>query len=169
MSLASAPASRRLGRLAAGLSATVVAAAGMVLTAAPAHAQAAVDVRVLAFGELRIIGSNSNDAIVVSGVGPVFVSNSLGSLQAGPGCVPDGSRLRCDGVKTIHASAMFGDDSVRNSTPLASTLSGGGGNDRLTGGFGNDYLSGGVGGADVVDGRSGTDTCFGETESNCEK
>lgn len=158
----------RLGRLASGLAVVAAAATASVLAATPAYADPVVRVGMLAQDELRIEGSEQRDGLVVSGAGPFYVSDSSGFLKAGPGCVKDGARVRCDQVKLIQVFAKGGDDSVRNNTPLPSNLFGGGGNDQLTGGFDKDFIEGNVGG-DVVDGRSGFDTCSGETESNCEK
>ena len=158
----------RLVRLAAGLSVVAASSAATLLTAVPAHA--ATPVTVSMTGSLmRINGSDGGESIRVGTLnGFVTVSNSIGSVQAGPGCRQLGGVVRCDGVTNIGYNGNNGDDSFRNDTSLRVSGSGGNGADRLFGGPGDDALRGGFN-SDLVNGGAGTDFCDAEAESSCER
>lgn len=157
--------SRTLARLAAGLS---VAAGAALLAAAPAQAATPV-VAYKPFGSvMRITGSDVGESVVLTVFnGALTVSNTLGTVQAGPGCIQLGSAVRCDGVTAVGWNGNGGDDSFRNETSLTVSGNGGPGRDRYTGGPGKDRFRGGDG-VDLVDGGGGEDHCEAESESACE-
>ena len=146
---------------------------------------------------ILVNGSAVADGIDVSPLGGfVTVSNTLGSVAAGPGCRQLGSGVRCptSGITRVDVFAGDGNDAIRNNTTLPSTLSGDNGADTvnggakadlLAGGFGDDVINGGAGddqirglagndrlsggaGIDRIDGGGNTDSCDGESEINCE-
>lgn len=96
------------------------------------------------------ISGGAGGQVVVDDAGAAIVPLPSGCVAASP------SRATCSGVLRITADAGDLDDSVRNDTALASTLSGGSGHDTLVGGSANDLLRGG-GDLDVLDGREGDD------------
>lgn len=161
----------RLARLAAGLAVTAAASGMTLLAAAPAQAATPVTVTTAFNGKvMRIAGSDVGEAVVVTNLGGVpTVTNSLGSVQAGPGCTQLGSAVRCGtAVTSIGYNGNAGDDSFRNDTALFVSAIGGTGSDRLSGGSANDKLVGGTG-VDFLNGGGGTDSCDGENESACER
>lgn len=125
-------------------------------------------------------GSEANGIDLNGSAGSsMTVTDTLVSVTAGAGCQQLGALVRCStvGVTRVVVTAGLGNDAVRNNTNIASTLSGGGGFDRLfggsaadaiNGGSGDDILSGGAG-SDTLDGGTGIDRCTGEFESNCEQ
>lgn len=165
--------SYRLARVAAGLSVVAASSAGALLTAVPAHAATPVVVSKIStpsVSAMRIVGSDGGESIRVGTLNGFFtVSNSIGSVQAGPGCLQLGAVVRCDGVTSMSYSGNGGDDSFRNDTSLrVSSADGGAGSDRLFGGPADDRLRGGLG-DDLVNGLGGTDFCEAEAESACER
>jgi Ca2+-binding RTX toxin-like protein len=161
------PRTHRLGRLAAGLSVAAATTATTLLGATPAYAASPVTT-FLNDGALFIDGSSIGDSVTATGnSGTVTLSNTLGTITAGSGCVQLGASVKCSGVTFIRFAGFAGDDSFTNDTSIRSVLSGGGGNDRMTGGSGDDRIDGGRL-TDAAFGRGGTDTCNAESESTCE-
>lgn len=161
---------RHRARLAAGLTVAVAASAMTLLAAAPAQAATPVIASTAFNGKIvRIAGSDVGESIVVSIFnGKLSVANTLGSVQAGTGCVQVGAAAQCGtGVTGIGYNGGTGDDTIRNDTSLFLSAIGGPGSDRLNGGSANDKLVGGTG-VDFLNGGIGTDTCDGENESSCE-
>lgn len=159
--------SPRPRRLVTGLAVIAAAAATTLLGAAPASAATVATARVTA-GNMIVVGSDFGDSITASGGNSTIdVSNTLGSITAGTGCVQLGAVVRCSGVNAIAFSGLGGDDTFRNNTSLPGNLRGGNGNDRLTGGSGDDRISGNLG-TDFAFGLGGFDTCIAENESGCE-
>jgi RTX calcium-binding nonapeptide repeat (4 copies) len=107
-------------------------------------------------------------AIALSPDGRSYVIDSVVPLEIGGSiCThPDGleNELVCEAkaIGGFEVSAGGGDDSVMVAAevPIAVTLRGGPGDDRLVGGAGADKLIGGVG-DDVLIGRGGDDSVFG--------
>lgn len=168
--MSSTPLRHHLARLAAGVSVAVATSALTLLAAAPA--QAATPVLVSKTGPnssvMRIVGSDVGESVRVTSLnGAVTVSNTLGSVQAGLGCVQLGAAVKCPGITFIGYSGGPGDDSFRNDTSLPTSANGGAGTDRYTGGPGQDRFAGGPG-TDIVNGGNGSDTCDAESESACE-
>jgi Ca2+-binding RTX toxin-like protein len=160
-------ASRRLARLAAGLSVAAAATATTLLGAAPAYAATPVTTSVSG-GTLNVVGTGFGDSVTANGGnGVVTLSNLLGSITAGTGCTQLGSTVRCTGVNALQFSGLGGDDTFRNNTSTRSFLAGGAGSDRITGGPGNDVIRGGSG-VDFAFGQGGLDICTAENESGCE-
>lgn len=158
----------RFARLAAGISVAAATSAATLLTAAPAQAATPVTVTKAFDSVMRINGSDGQESVRVSILnGFVTVSNILGSVQAGAGCVQLGAAVRCDNVTLIGYNGGGGDDSFRNDTSLTASGNGGLGNDRYTGGPGQDRYKGGPGN-DIVNGGNGSDHCDAESESACE-
>ena len=165
--------SHRLARLGAGLSVVAASSAATLLAAVPAHAATPVVVSKIStpsVSAMRIVGSDGGEGIRVSTLnGFVTVSNSIGSVQAGAGCLQLGGVVRCDGVTSMSYSGNGGDDSFRNDTSVRiNSADGGAGSDRLFGGPADDRLRGGLG-DDLVNGGGGTDSCEAEAESACER
>ncbi|WP_219471297.1 calcium-binding protein [Nonomuraea rhizosphaerae] len=137
---------------------------------------------------ILVNGSSAADGIELFPSGTfVSVSNTLGSVVAGPGCTAVGAVVRCPttGVTRVDVFAAAGDDAIRNSTRFGGTLSGDNGNDTVNGGGNTDVLAGGLGddtlsgnagddrlvggpGEDRLNGGAGTDACEGELEVACE-
>lgn len=161
---------------------------GAVALAGPASA--ATVTAQLDSGRILVNGSSVADGIDIglnSAGTVVTISNTLGSVAAGPGCTQAGIATQCPagGIDRVDVFAGDGGDAIRNNTKLPSTLSGdngidtvnGGtgadnlfgsfGNDTLNGRGGNDRLSGGIG-TDTLNGGADTDRCDGEVETNCE-
>ncbi len=158
-----------VARIAAGVSVAAAASALTLLAAAPAQAATPVSVTKALGTVMRIAGSDGQESLRVSILnGAVTVSNTLGSVKAGSGCVQLGAAVRCDGVTSIGYNGNGGDDSFRNDTSLLASASGGAGADRYSGGPGEDRFRGGPG-DDVVNGGNGSDICDAETESACER
>jgi len=161
------PRRHRFGRLAAGLTVAAAATASTLLGATPAYAAAPVTTFVNG-GALFIDGTVLGDSVTASGTnGTVTLSNLIGSITAGPGCVQLGAEVRCSGVTFMRFAAFGGDDTFTNNTSTRSVLNGMSGNDRLTGGSGNDDIDGGRG-VDSAFGQGGSDKCAAENESGCE-
>lgn len=97
--------------------------------------------------------------LTVSLSGPDYVLTDPGAtVGAGPGCTASGNTATCAGAGII-GMTLTGDDgadSLKNTTPTPSTLSGGDGNDSLEGGSGNDTLRGNQG-VDSLSGGPGDD------------
>jgi Ca2+-binding RTX toxin-like protein len=158
---------RRLGRVVAGFSVAAAATAATLLGAAPAYAQTGATAQMLG-SQLSITGAQGADAITANGGnGVVTLSNTVGSITAGPGCQQLGGIVQCTGLQSMSFRGLGGDDAFRNNTNIRSTLSGGSGNDRLSGGSVNDRITGGLG-VDFAFGLGGFDTCTAENESSCE-
>jgi hypothetical protein len=166
----------RLARLTAGITLVAATTATTLLGATtPAYAAQSTPSAAVTFGLLGVTGSTVADVITATGSnGTISLSNSLGSITAGTGCVQLGATVRCTGVKLIEfqdSGGEFGgggDDTFRNNTSTRSNLFGGFGNDKLTGGSGKDRIAGGPG-TDAANGGLGVDSCTAETESNCEQ
>jgi Ca2+-binding RTX toxin-like protein len=114
------------------------------------------------------------------------LSDTGATIAAGPGCSAGGSTATCPagGIIGITVSASDGGDTINNTTPTPSTLSGGDGDDALQGGSGNDLLRGNKGvdnhnggpGDDYIDTRgnagdvvtcgAGTDTVIADVEDS---
>ncbi|MBB5968010.1 calcium-binding protein [Planomonospora venezuelensis] len=161
---------------------------GAVALAGPASA--ATVTAQLDSGRILVNGSSAADGITIrlNTAGTVAtISNSLGSVAAGPGCTQSIGEVKCPtgGIDRIDVFAGDGRDSITNETNLPSTLSGdngidnvngGSSADNLFGGFGDDKLNGRGGndrligsiGSDTLDGGADTDRCDGEAETNCE-
>ena len=107
-------------------------------------------------------------AIGVSADGRDYVIDSMTPLEVGGDiCAhPEGNpnELLCDAapIAGFEVNAGAGDDVVRLSrdVPVAATLRGGSGNDRLVGGAAADKLLGGAG-DDILVGRAGDDWLYG--------
>jgi Ca2+-binding RTX toxin-like protein len=138
-----------------------VAAAVAVALIAPAGAQAATVG--YANGKITIAAGpgESNKMSVNEGDGSYQITESGGSIEAGPGCTkaPDAQRVGCPATGTVVLEAALGDgdDSLIVSAGLPAEIDGGPGNDSITGGFGDDVIRGGDG-ADRIDGNTGNDT-----------
>ena len=159
---------RHLTRLAAGVSVAAATSALTLLAAAPAQAATPVTVTKALGTVMRINGSDGQESLRLTVFnGAVTVSNTLGSVQAGSGCVQLGAAVKCDGVSSVGYNGNGGDDSFRNDTSLLVSANGGAGDDRYTGGPGQDRFRGGLG-SDIVNGGNGSDHCDAETESACE-
>ncbi|MFG3438851.1 calcium-binding protein [Nonomuraea sp. NPDC047897] len=175
-------------RMFAGAGLALGLVTGAVALAGPASA--ATVTAQLDSGRILVNGSSADDGIEIdlNAAGTVVtISNTLGSVAAGPGCAQAGGTARCPagGIDRVDVFAGDGIDAIRNNTKLPSTLSGdngfdnvsggsgadilfgGFGDDKLNGGLGNDRLSGGIG-TDTLNGGADTDRCDGEIESNCE-
>jgi Ca2+-binding RTX toxin-like protein len=162
------PLRRHLTRLAAGVSVAAATSALTLLAAAPAQAATPVTVTKALGTVMRINGSDGQESLRLTVFnGAVTVSNTLGSVQAGSGCVQLGAAVKCDGVSSVGYNGNGGDDSFRNDTSLLVSANGGAGDDRYTGGPGQDRFRGGLG-SDIVNGGNGSDFCDAETESACE-
>ena len=160
---------RHLTRLAAGVSVAAATSAVTLLAAAPAQAATPVTVTKALGTVMRINGSDGQESLRITVFnGAVTVSNTLGSVQAGSGCVQLGAAVKCDGVSSVGYNGNGGDDSFRNDTSLLVSANGGAGTDRYTGGSGEDRFRGGPG-SDIVNGGNGSDFCDAETESACER
>lgn len=95
----------------------------------------------------------------VSVSGADFVLSDPGAtIVASPPCSGSGSTASCPNAGIIGFTVTGGDgaDSIRNTTPTPSTLSGGDGNDSLEGGASNDTLRGNQG-IDTLSGGAGND------------
>lgn len=159
---------RHVTRLAAGVSVAAATSALTLLAAAPAQAATPVTVTKALGTVMRINGSDGQESLRLTVFnGAVTVSNTLGSVQAGSGCVQLGAAVKCDGVSSVGYNGNGGDDSFRNDTSLLVSANGGAGDDRYTGGPGQDRFRGGLG-SDIVNGGNGSDFCDAETESACE-
>jgi Ca2+-binding RTX toxin-like protein len=138
---------------------TVLAA----LTAVPVHAAEAPLTVLLA-------GGSEADTITIglSSDGRSYWINSAVPLEVGGSVCshPEGkpNELVCEAASIggFEVNAGGGDDSiaVTSTVPIAVTLRGGPGDDRLFGGAGNDKLVGGAG-DDLLVGRAGDDSLFG--------
>jgi len=189
----------RARRIVGALVLTAAGLSGAALAATPASAATGVQVFANpANGLVRVIAGSEANGLDISSVGStVTVSASAGPTpKAGNGCVQLGGAVRCTGAGLISVSLGAGDDAVRYSGDLQTTMEGQGGNDRLSGGSGrdtlngdnrfrvpgstpvggNDNLFGGGGddrlfggvGTDTAAGDGGTDSCDAESESSCE-
>lgn len=134
-------------------------------SAAPAHASER-SVNLLLAG-----GPEDNEiTIALSADGRSFVIDSIAPLEVGGGiCThPEGkpNEIVCEAaaIGGFEVNANGGDDSVLigKAVPLAVTLRGGPGDDKLVGGSGNDKLLGGAGN-DVLVGRAGNDWLAGSS------
>ena len=91
---------RHLTRLAAGVSVAAATSALTLLAAAPAQAATPVTVTKALGTVMRINGSDGQESLRLTVFnGAVTVSNTLGSVQAGSGCVQLGAAVKCDGVQ----------------------------------------------------------------------
>ncbi len=107
-------------------------------------------------GTITIVGTNSNDRIVVS-----MVPGNRFRVVAG--FLPGGRQLfNAAGVNLFKILAMGGDDvvMVRPNVSVRTLIDGGDGNDMLTGGSGSNILLGGNG-DDVLTGRGARDILIG--------
>ena len=110
---------RHLPRLAAGVSVAAATSALSLLAAAPAQAATPVTVTKALGTVMRINGSDGQESLRLTVFnGAVTVSNTLGSVQAGSGCVQLGAAVKCDGVHSVGYNGNGGDDSFRNDTSL---------------------------------------------------
>jgi Ca2+-binding RTX toxin-like protein len=108
------------------------------------------------------IGEVNELTISLSG-GSYTLSDPGAIISAGTLCTASGNTATCPvtGINGITVAAGDGADSVQNTTPTPSTLSGGDDNDSLEGGFGNDTVRGNQGvdthaggvGDDFIDSR----------------
>jgi RTX calcium-binding nonapeptide repeat (4 copies) len=146
------------------------ALAASALLCAPAQA-ATVSVE---GGSLRVsaaAGEQNALSVWQSDLGGVGVSDRKVPLTAGAGCVVtptspnDATCLALGATPTLELDAGDGDDSVELSAPLAATLKGGEGADRLNGGPGADRLEGGPG-DDQLTGGDGDDRLDGDRGSD---
>lgn len=123
----------------------------------------------LSNGTLTVEGTSSNDVFSVTvsgsqltvtrnGVGKSFTAASVNAIHVFAGEGNDVIELSSS-PKPVYVDAGMGDDRVYGS-PLADTLTGGGGNDRLLGNAGDDRLNG-SGGKDSLFGGDGNDRLFG--------
>ncbi|MFB9890590.1 calcium-binding protein [Planobispora takensis] len=178
-----------LKRTGVALGLATVLFTGVTTLAGPASAAATVTAQ-LDSGRILVNGSTVADGIDINinAAGTVVtISNTLGSVAAGPGCTQVGTATRCPagGIDRVDVFANSGNDAIRNNTKLPSTLAGNNGIDTLNGGSNNDFLAGGFGddtlngngGNDTLSGNLdfdrlnggiGTDRCTGEVETNCE-
>ncbi len=119
---------RHLTRLAAGVSVAAATSALTLLAAAPAQAATPVTVTKALGTVMRINGSDGQESLRLTVFnGAVTVSNTLGSVQAGSGCVQLGAAVKCDGVSSVGYNGNGGDDSFRNDTSLLVSANGGAG------------------------------------------
>ena len=99
-------------------------------------------------------------SVAISG-GFVVVGNPASAITVGAGCtLVTAHQARCQAagsVSGLSLRSLDGDDTVTNSTGIASLIRAGDGNDRLVGGSGADTLNGGYG-SDVLQGGAGLDT-----------
>ncbi|MEV0584320.1 hypothetical protein [Nonomuraea sp. NPDC050310] len=164
----------------------LLAAAPLVLAAAPAHALTNVT---LTGGLLSINSGTVSDNITIKVVGTTIeVVNTNDTLITNFACAqvnPNTVRCPSASVSRIVANVKDGSDIVRNNTalPLQAFLGigsdqyfGGSNQDRVSGDFGRDTMVGNGGndimdggpGVDSADGGSGTDVCVAESEVACE-
>jgi len=148
--------------------------ASLIVSTLPAHAAAATATTVV-FGPARIgtgltvTAGNAANTITLSFTpsGAVQVNDKLAPVtSASRTCAQiDTHTLVCPSPTFVTVLAGAGDDVVKNTTSLPSTLDGAGGADllvggtgpdRITGGAGNDVIDGGLG-ADLMDGGGGRD------------
>jgi Ca2+-binding RTX toxin-like protein len=104
-------------------------------------------------------GTAETNVLVISVSGADYSLTDQGATIVGePLCTASGGTATCPGggIIGITVSAGDGSDSVTNTTPTPSTLSGGDGNDSLEGGSGNDILRGNKG-VDTHAGGAGDD------------
>jgi Ca2+-binding RTX toxin-like protein len=148
------PPRRRLPTLVAALACTVLLTAPSAL----ARTNAAV-VAVAGDNELRLEPTDPAQAMRMT-VGTegalVRVTDAIGGVTAGAGCLQDGLAAVCASVSAIHATGSSSGDLLRNDTGLRSTLVGAAGGDALIGGANADLLDAGSG-DDFTDGREGDD------------
>ncbi|HEX6652526.1 MAG TPA: calcium-binding protein [Thermoleophilaceae bacterium] len=99
-----------------------------------------------------------NDLTISLSGGDFVLSDSGAAIAAGPPCSGAGTTAACPSAGIIGFTVSGADeaDSLRNTTPTASTLSGGDGNDSLEGGSGDDTLRGNKG-IDTLSGGAGDD------------
>ena len=139
---------------------TVLAAGSAA--AAPAAEPSSLNVLLTGGPEQNVI------SVRVSLDGTSYLIDSIGPLEAPTGvCLHREEKetaLSCEAVKiaSFEVNAGAGDDSITIApkVPVAVTLRGAGGDDRLYGGAGSDKLVGGVG-ADTIYGRAGDDWIYG--------
>jgi len=135
----------------------------VALAATPAHAAEAPLTMLLAGGTeadtIEIGLSADGRSYLIDSVVPLEVG---GTVCVHPEAHPN--ELVCEAARIggFEVNAGGGDDSivVAATVPIAVTLRGGPGDDRLVGGAGADKLIGGVG-DDLLTGRSGNDSLFG--------
>jgi Ca2+-binding RTX toxin-like protein len=138
------------------------------LAAVPAHASEPPLTVLLAGG-----AEASSISIGLSSDGRTYVIDSLVQLEVGGNVCwhPEGqaNELLCEAaaIGGFEVNAGNGDDTVVVSAavPIAVTLRGGPGNDRLVGGAGSDKMVGGAG-EDVLVGRAGADGLFGGPDAD---
>lgn len=112
-------------------------------------------------------GGTNNITVINSGTTYTITEFSTFSLKAGAGCTQvSPTQVNCvvSGLTAINADTGDMNDQIANNTAVASTLSGGSGNDFVTGGSANDTLNGGTG-ADSLTGNGGTDLANYATET----
>jgi Ca2+-binding RTX toxin-like protein len=110
---------------------------------------------------IKAAPGESNKMTFNEGDGSYQITESGGSIEAGPGCTkaPDAQRVGCPagGTNLLQADLGDGDDSLTVSAGIASEIDGGAGNDTIVGGFGDDVIRGGDG-DDGLDGNTGNDS-----------
>ena len=150
-------------RLGTGLCAVAVTV-GAGVSLAPA-AYAATSVTVSKEGStMRVRGTIAGESMDITGSGN---SATIGNAVAGFGCTQLGGVVQCTGINRIVVTAAGGDDAVRVSGSIPSSLNGGFGSDRLSGADGDDNIFG-ESGIDFAFGGKGIDNCFSENPTGCE-
>ena len=101
---------------------------------------------------LVIAGTAANESILVTKVrnNRYSVAVAGAPLALGPGCTQVDDVVTCAGGKSVRIDGGGGNDTLRVSGSVRSTLTGGSGNDTLQGGTAADVFAGGIG-TDVVD------------------
>jgi Ca2+-binding RTX toxin-like protein len=101
---------------------------------------------------LVITGTAANESILVAKVrnNRYSVAVAGAPLALGPGCTQVDDVVTCAGGKSVRIDGGAGNDTLRVSGSVRSTLTGGSGNDTLQGGTAADVFAGGIG-TDVVD------------------
>lgn len=139
-------------RLAAG----IVSVCALAALAAPAlAATVSVSIKRVFYAAAP---AEVNDLTISRSGGDFVFSDTGAGIAAGPPCSGAGTTATCPSAGIIGFTVTGADeaDSLRNNTAMASTLSGGDGNDSLEGGPGNDTLRGNKG-IDTLSGGGGDD------------
>jgi Ca2+-binding RTX toxin-like protein len=157
----------------------VIIVAGLLLALiAPAGAQAAtVSTSGATLSYVAGDGFRNVVTVGVNGANFEIADTGLDTLTPGGACVAAINMVTCPtaGITALNIDGRDGDDDITVSgTSVATTLSGGEGDDRLTtaggvdtinGGAGADRLDGGLG-VDILNGDSGDDTLLGGASAN---
>jgi hypothetical protein len=138
----------------------LICACALALPATPAAATTSISGDASALQVTAGPGVSNQITVSRPGIaGTVRIADGADTLSIGSGCVlVYAGAADCEISGTLAADAGDGDDTIdAAASPVAVTLSGGGGNDRITGGALGDTIDGGAG-ADTLAGLGGDDT-----------